>query len=135
MESVVIDKLNEVVNQLMNAYEKLKKENKTLKDTIKALETDKDDLANNSKEQSDKINTMVNKIETVLTSDELNMSNETSSNISSIKEEQKEQELTKETYNNQENEKISNEHVLDSSNNINSSKIDLGRMESLLKGL
>ncbi len=150
MENVTIEKLNEAVSQLMDAYEKMKNEkenieneNQNLKDKIKTLENQNDELENNiddldnsSEERSSKMNSMLNKIESILLPSE----NETKSISESFDFDDKNKtDTTKEILSNDEDK----QELIEADNNMadltspssDSTKIDLGRMESLLKGL
>jgi chromosome segregation ATPase len=129
MENATIEKLSTAVNQLMNAYDKLKSnyeilenENIQLKNNIQELETDKNNLNSHTQEQSSQMNSMLSKIENILT---LDNSSKATPSIDFNTEQQIQEDTTTE-------DTLDNTTVSNPSNNT---KIDLGRMESLLKGM
>ena len=131
MENTTIEKLNSAVGQLMDAYEKLQnqyknieKENNTLKDTIRTLEDDKKNLSSNSTEQSTQMNSMVDKIESLLSP---------TTNTTTSVETLKPQVVQTESINFDDDSSQIEEKEDDSQASLNN--IDLGRMEKMLNGI
>ncbi len=148
-ETTTVNQLNKALNELLNAYDKLKYENKQinekniqLEDTIaeleeknNGLETQISSLSDTTKHNSSEIDTMLGRIKSILDT--------TPSEENSI-EEEVEDVINNEIYNEQpvlveaetlevetEEPKIENKPT----ENPNPNKeIDLGRMQSLLNG-
>ena len=127
-----IEKLNEALNQLIDAYETLQGKNNDLQDEIESLKNEKLDLeykvtnfSSDNEVQEIKIDGMLNKIKGLLkpTNIEIN-DNITNENIES-KEEEEDSIFDIKLDEPNEND----------DNKESTTKIDLGRMESLLNGL
>ena len=145
MENATIEKLNGAINQLMDAYEKLQnqyknieKENNNLKLIIRTLENDKKNLSSNSTEQSTKINSMLGKIESLLsptTNNATNISVEPAKpqviQTESINFDDDSSKIADLTTTNIPDKKVEKED--DSPSSL--SNIDLGRMEKMLNGI
>jgi NACalpha-BTF3-like transcription factor len=129
--SETIEKLNEALGQLIEAYENIKIQNEILENNIKSkdimiydLENKLDGISGTTKVQSTKMDTMLNKIQMLL----------------ATPKDKVVPDIIRERDTN--NEKANQEDLFDEDidltiNNTNSpsNKIDLGRMESLLNGL
>ena len=152
-----IKKLNDALNTLINAYELLQEDNNGLKnriteleDEVLELETVKEDLENNvttlhtsTEEDNSNINSMLGKIESLLTT---KVNEDNSSIQESTEKEEIEPEVIEEAAEPEiiEDEKENTNSLYDSNNYQNevekektedtSNKIDLNRMASLLNG-
>ncbi len=161
MENTTIEKLSEAVSQLMDAYEELQSKYSdlaNLKNNIEELENKKkdlegniDNLSSNKEQQSSKMNTMLNKIESILTTPITQTFNFESQEKEKEKEikpiEIKSEDTLLDTNENEIpdlkdiNIKKDDSNVADLTtttepkNTSDAAKIDLGRMESLLKGM
>jgi len=135
-----IDKLNDALSQLVNAYKELQAENENLKNEIDALNKIKADLEYRLSEyedvseiQSNKINSMLDLVQSVIDNkEEIIISSNTTNSTEDSKEEFafdiKIDEEIKET-----DEKINEQKEDDLFNK--DEKFDIGRMESLIDRL
>lgn len=133
-----IEKLNEGLVQLIEAYEVLQNKNNNLEEEVAQLKAQKADLeyklsdfSNNNDAQTTKMDGMLNKIQTLLKPSSKNIP------IIEVVEDKEDIEENKVEENQSildiklDNDKDATKDIqIDSSN-----KIDLGRMESLLNGL
>jgi chromosome segregation ATPase len=135
--SQTIEKLNEGLIQLIDAYEILQGKNEKLEDEIKDLNAKNTDLEyklsdfnNNNEEQDTKMDGMLNKIQNLLqvNTSELTNSNDKVAESENPKESEDHDESSEESILN-----VNNDSEADDAEST--SKIDLGRMESLLNGL
>jgi len=133
--SETIEKLNEALNQLIDAYEILQDKNTSLENEIKQkndnindLESKLNDANGHTEVQSNKMDGMLNRIQSLLTVSNSNYKNESLNENLNENDSDDEIDLT-----------INEEDTKENNNNNdllkNNNKIDLGRMESLLNGL
>jgi len=128
-----IEKLNDALTQLIEAYEILLEKNDNLKneievksDNINDLENKLSDLNGTTEVQSNKMDGMLNRIQSLLGSP-----SDTTKEISDEKEEEIDLRIQSESDLEPELDFLDEKEE----DNSNESKIDLGRMESLLNGL
>jgi len=129
--SETIEKLNEALTQLIGAYEVIQNKNSNLENDIKLknniindLEDKLSDINGDTAVQSNKMDSMLNRIQSLLTPAETSSPSVEEEKIEDITEDSI-LDLDLSIQDNDEKEK----------ENENSNKIDLGRMESLLNGL
>lgn len=144
-ENTTVNQLNQALNELLNAYDKLKYENRQINDKNKQLEITIAELEENNsglenqisllsdttKHNSNEIDTMLGRIKSIL-----NTSDDYENKDDSI-EVEVEEVINKEIYEEPAKEKKEEikpiEEIKPSSENQNK-EIDLGRMQSLLNG-
>lgn len=151
-----IEKLNDALNSLIDAYEILKQKNDEMSEKLndlisknKELEFQLSDVNTTIDKRENKMDGMLNKIHKLLTPQkDDNSINKTSvideQNNTRLEDNKNDDNKQKDDKNNQDNDLFSSndsDSILDiklednKSNNSNANKLDLGRMESLLNGL
>jgi len=130
--SETIEKLNEALTQLIGAYEVIQDKNNNLQNDIKSkdeiindLEGRLSELNGDTEVQSTKMDSMLTRIQSLLTPDEQTISVKEEKIDDLVEDSILDLDLNVEDIN------IS----IDNEDNKNNNKIDLGRMESLLNGL
>ena len=140
-----IEKLNDGLIQLIDAYEILQEKNNKLEEEVSNLKAQKLDLeyklsdfSNNNDAQASKMDGMLNKIQTLLKpSSRVEELNDSKEEIEEMMEETLDLDITVEQNESILDIKLDNDidSIKDDFNNESTNKIDLGRMESLLNGL
>jgi len=125
MKNETIEKLTIAIDKLMTDYERVKAENIKLKDSISTLENEKNNFNMYKENESTKMTSMLNKIESTLSLNNIKKDNTLNSSLDFAKEKYK--------INNQ----VQKKEIMSENNNNDddSKKINLDRMNSLLQDI